>query len=388
MKTRLTKFITRKNCPETNSSSSHSFVFSKERLKDEDLLLSTQTIIPTIYSDGGEKGKTVAEFNGSVDSYELYTHLKRVNDSRSKALYAFGSARVIYGRDKGKKKLEEIKKVIKDTLNIDEVKLTHWSDIDIDHQSYNTLKIVLDEGYEAIKEFIFNPRVWLFLLWDSEDSYDNPIFDVCDDIFNFEVSMKIPILVEKFMDEPEIQEIEFTKLSRNYPDTRVLLDIYNDIIYENDLLYYSSEAKSMIKNSFNGSRKYFALSEERTEYDPKIYEFFGLVGLEEDLYVACVNSTIWNDILENIKKAAELPKDPVNPDKVQYKEQFLNDLNDINSWYRGNDENAKIKYIVKQIVGKYQLLLTESDLKTLGIKEEDIKLFKMTIYSRKSNEVF
>ena len=388
MKTRITKFITRRNCPETNSSSSHSFVFSKERLKEEDLLLSTQTIIPTIYSDDGEKGKTVAEFNGSVDNYEPYTHLKRVNDSRSKALYAFGSARVIYGRDKGKKKLEEIKKVIKDTLNIDEVKLTHWNDIDIDHQSYNTLKIVLDEGYEAIKEFIFNPRVWLFLLWDSEDNYDNPIFDVCDDIFNFEVSMKIPILVEKFMDEPEIQEIEFTKLSRNYPDTRVLLDIYNDIIYENDLLYYSSGVKSMIKNSFKGSRKYFAAWEERTENDPKIYEFFGLVGLEEDLYVACVNSTIWNNILENIKKAAELPKDPVNPDKVQYKEQFLNDLNDINSWYRGNDENAKIKYIVKQIVGKYQPLLTESDLKTLGIKGEDIKLFKMNIYSRKSNEVF
>ena len=383
MKTRLTKFITRRNCPETNSSSSHSFVFSRETLKEEDLLLSTQTIQPTITPDGGEK---IAMFDGIVESYEPATLLKRVNDSRSKALYAFGSARVIYGKEKGKKKLEEIKKVIKDTLNLDEVKLTHWKDIEIDHQSYTTLKMILDEGYEAIKEFIFNPRVWLFLLWDSEDCYDNQIFDVCDGIFNFEVSVKVPLRVEKFLSEPEIQEIEFTKLSREYPTARTILDIYNDIIYENDLLYYSSQTKSIVKNTEDIDKRFF-VREEKTANDPDIYEFLGLTGLGEDIYVTYVKSTAWDDILDNMKKAAQLPKDPHEPNKVQYKESFKEDLDDINRWAKDMDENSLTKYTVKRILGKYRLLLTKSDLETLRIREEDIKLFKVVIYSRKTNEI-
>ena len=117
MKTRITNIISRINCPETNSSSSHSFVFSEEALKPEDLLLSTQTLVPKVRSDG----KKYIELDGIKDSYE---NGKRVNDSRSKAIYAIASARMILDGSKEKKKIEEIKEIIKETLGIDEIILT------------------------------------------------------------------------------------------------------------------------------------------------------------------------------------------------------------------------------------------------------------------------
>ena len=387
MKTRITKFITRKNCPETNSSSSHSFVFSKETLKDEDLLLSTQTIIPQIYPDLG--GKSIVKFDGRTDSYEPSSS-RRVNDSRSKALYAFGAARVNYGRDKGKKKLEEIKKVIIETLKIDDVKVSHWNDIEIDHQSYSTLKIILDSGYEGIKEFIFNPRVYLFLLWDSEDCYDNPIFDVCKGIFNFEVSIKFPIKVEKFLSTPELQEIEFTKLSRNYPTTGILFDIYNDIMYENDLMSYSSTTGSMTETETtqSNSRKYVR-SDDFTENKDDIFEYLSLAGLEEDIYVVFLKSSLWGKILEKIKKSAEIPKDPTDSStSVKYNKEFEDTLNDIKRWWRGDNEASFNKYTVKRLLGQKRLLLTKDDLNLLGLTKEDIKLFKITIYSRETNGIF
>ena len=384
MKTKITKFITRKNCPETNSSSSHSFVFSREVFQGEDLLLSTQTISPSLMSDG----KKVAIFDGRTDSYEP-SNSRRVNDSRSKALYAFGAARVNYGRDKGKKKLEEIKKVIIETLKIDEVKVSHWNDIEIDHQSHDTLKIVLESGYEGIKEFIFNPRVYLFLLWDSEDCYDNPIFDVCKGIFNFEVSIKFPIKVEKFLSTPELQEIEFTKLSRNYPTTGILLDICNDIMYENELISYSSTTGSMTEIIQDPARKYVGRFDDFTEDKDDILEYLCLAGLEEDVYVVFVKSSLWGQILEKMKKSAEIPKDPTDSSTtVKYNKEFEDIFNDIRRWWRRDDEASFNKYIVKQLLRQKRLLLTKDDLNLLGLTEEDIKLFKTTIYSRETNGIF
>ena len=117
METRITKIISRINCPETNSSSSHSFVFSEEALKPEDLLLSTQTLIPKVKSDGTK----YIELDGIKNSYEKS---KRVNDSKSKAIYAIASARMILTGKAAKKKIEKIKEIITSTLGIDEVIIT------------------------------------------------------------------------------------------------------------------------------------------------------------------------------------------------------------------------------------------------------------------------
>ena len=240
METRVTKIISRINCPETNSSSSHSFVFSEESLKPEDLLLSTQTLIPKIKSDGTK----YIELDGIKDNCDCGE--KRANDSKTKAIYAIASARMILKSRSAKKKIEEIKEVIKSTLGVDEVIITRQKEFTIDHQSWNILEPIINGDEFGLKEFIFNPRIWLFLLWDSEDCYDNPIFDVCPGYFNFEVSTELPIKVKKFLEDPEIQEIEFTRLVKDYPELNHITDFVTEEIWGNGICGYSEKDEAVI----------------------------------------------------------------------------------------------------------------------------------------------
>ena len=53
--------------------------------------------------------------------------------------------------------------------------------------------------------------------------------------------MEIPILVKRFLDEPMIQDIEFTKLCVEYPKINNLLDFYYEEIQGNRILGYSEK---------------------------------------------------------------------------------------------------------------------------------------------------
>ena len=375
MKTRITNIISRINCPETNSSSSHSFVFSEEALKPEDLLLSTQTLVPKVRSDG----KKYIKLDGIKDSYE---NGKRVNDSRSKAIYAIASARMILDGSEEKKKIEEIKEIIKETLDIDEIILTKQEEFSIDHQSHYNLESIINGDKTGLKEFIFNPRIWLFLLWDSEDCYDNPIFDVCPGYFNFELSVEIPILVKRFLDEPIIQDIEFTKLCVEYPKINNLLDFYYEEIQGNRILGYSEKEKVAIIEK--DGKCFYSYSDNTTKDDPDIFECFSFYENKDDLYLLYVRSTLWKEILENYKKLNEIPDPSNEAGAKKLNEEFQKKYNETTKWINFDDSAGCYKYILINLLGRR--ILTDNFLRDIKLKKEDIKLFKISIYSRQANE--
>lgn len=379
MEKRITKIISRINCPETNSSSSHSFVFSEESLKPEDLLLSTQTLIPKIKPDGTK----YIELDGIKNSYEKG---KRVNDSKSKAIYAIASAQMILKSKAAKKKIEEIKEIITSTLEIDEVIITKIKSFSIDHQSHDTLAPIINGDKFGLKEFIFNPRIWLFLLWDSEDCYDNPIFDVCPGYFNFEVSTKLPIKVKKFLDDPEIQEIEFTKLFRDYPDLGHMTDFLIEEVLGNSIIGYSEKEKAVIINNDDENSYYRSIINlGPTCNDPDIFEYLGFFYKEDDLYLLYTRSTLWEKIYNNYKKLFEIP-DPSNESgKKILSEEFQSKLNEITRWMIVDDFSPEYYRTVLSKLLDHKVLDKEF-LKKLKLEENDIKLFKLSIYSRQTHE--
>lgn len=378
METRITKIISRINCPETNSSSSHSFVFSEEALKPEDLLLSTQTLIPKVKSDGTK----YIELDGIKNSYEK---AKRVNDSRSKAIYAIASARMILKGQAAKKKLEKIKEVITSTLGIDEVIITRIKEFSIDHQSYDTLAPIINGDDFGLKEFIFNPRVWLFLLWDSEDCYDNPIFDVCPGYFNFEVSAKLPIKVKRFLDDPKIQEIEFTKLFRDYPDLDHMTDFFIEEVLGNGIIGYSENDGVVVINN-DDEKSYYrsTIHLETTRNDPNIFEYLSFLYKGDDLCLLYIRSTLWEKIYNNYKKLFEIP-DPSNESREEIlSEEFQSKLNEITKWMTVDFSPGYYRVILSKLFD--HKVLDEEFLKKLKLEENDIKLFKLSIYSRQAHE--
>lgn len=377
METRITKIISRINCPETNSSSSHSFVFSEEVLKPEDLLLSTQTLIPKVKSDG----KKYIELDGIKDSYEIG---KRINDSKSKAIYAIASARMILSSRKAKKKIDEIKEIIKETLNIDEVILTRRKDFFVDHQSQGNIESIINGDRFGLKEFIFNPRIWLFLLWDSEDCYDNPIFDVCPGYFNFEISTEFPFLVKRFLDDPVIHNIEFTRLCCEYPSLNNLKDFFYEEVRGNHIIGYSEKEGVVIIEKDENS--YYRLFDtyKTTQDDPNIFEFFNFYGKGDDLYLLFVRSTLWGEIFENYKKLHEI-SDPSNDSgEKKLTEKFQKRCDEITKWIDIENSPGFYKYLLISLLEDN--ILNDKILKKIDLKEEDIKVFKISIYSRKANE--
>lgn len=378
MEKRITKIISRINCPETNSSSSHSFVFSEESLKPEDLLLSTQTLVPKINPDGTK----YIELDGIKNSYEKG---KRVNDSKSKAIYAIASARMILKSKAAKKKIEEIKEVITSTLGIDEVIITRIKSFSIDHQSYDTLAPIIKGDNFGLKEFIFNPRIWLFLLWDSEDCYDNPLFDVCPGYFNFEVSTKLPIKVKKFLDDPEIQEIEFTKLFKDYPDLGRMTDFLIEEVLGNGIIGYSEKEKAVIINNDENSYYISTINLGTTYNDPDIFEYLGFFYKKDDLYLLYTRSTLWEKIYNNYKKLFEIPDPSNESEKKILSEEFQSKLNEITRWMVvDNSSPGYYRTILSKLFD--HKVLDKEFLKKLKLEENDIKLFKLSIYSRQAHE--
>lgn len=377
METRLTKIISRINCPETNSSSSHSFVFSEEVLKPEDLLLSTQTLVPKVKSDG----KKCIELDGIRDSYEIG---KRVNDSRSKAIYAIASARMILSGGKAKKKIDEIKEIIKETLSVDEVILTRQKDFSIDHQSQRNIESIIKGDKFGLKEFIFNPRIWLFLLWDSEDCYENPIFDVCPGYFNFEISTELPFLVKRFLDDPIIHNIEFTRLCCEYPSLNNLKDFFYEEVRGNHIIGYSEKDSVVIIEKDENSYYRLFDTDRTTQDDPNVFEFFNFYGKGDDLYLLYVRSTLWKEIFENYKKLHEISDPSDDSREKKLTEEFQKRYDEITKWINIENSPSFYKYLLINLLGNN--VLDDKILKKIDLTEKDTKVFKISIYSREANE--
>ena len=223
MKTRNIKVITRYYCPETNSSSSHSFVMSRERFKESDLMDGNQTLIPEIDSSG----RKVITIDGSeISNFDSFKH---ANDSETKLYYLLASIRYILGSKAAKDMFELISKIIKDTLKVDEVVYKNISGLQIDHESTNLLTdLVHSKDYISYQDFIFNPRIWLFFFWDCDNSEDNQSFNLCDDYFKYGLTVKIPVEVRLFESASRIDEVEFfynclTDLADSVADLIILM---------------------------------------------------------------------------------------------------------------------------------------------------------------------
>lgn len=148
---------------ETNSSSSHSFSMGPE---------------------GRFNSTLVMDKNGIIDvGSDLWEDITKTNDSETKLSYLLSFAWTIAGssRYKRTKYKEKIYKVVKDFTGATQINFKPVSNVD--HQSLDIIdpRDLVDP--EFIKEFIFNPETWLYLLWDSEIVYDdfyekpNPLLD-------------------------------------------------------------------------------------------------------------------------------------------------------------------------------------------------------------------
>lgn len=363
---RKTLFITRLNCPETNSSSSHSFALSRKSLCADDFKDPAQTLIPIIT----DSGKKIISLDGKID--ELVPDFeKSSNSSKVKLMYTLRSIDFLFSESVAKRKKSEVLEMVRETLGIDEViakNTTHWV---IDHQSTDTLEQLLktEDYLKILKEFIFNPRAWIFFLWDSEDCYDNPVFEVLEDYSKYEVSIEFPILVEKFQEAPEVQNIKFTKLSKDYPNLGMINEFYDSFQHKLGYRVYNESLKSFIIDPRyipvqSGWHEVYPDAEELN--DPNLFIPLTISGFKEDLYLVFLRSTEWVQVWENLKKYL-LKNDP------EFEEDF-------DSYVKFDSEFSKSRLLREFI--KNISPLTEKLIDTLEIDKRNIISFKINIYSR------
>ena len=391
MEKRKTKIIIRENCPETNSSSSHSFVLSREKFKPEDLKLATQTLIPGFDEKSGKSNVVVLD--GLTDSYERE---RKINDSKLKAAYLIASLRYILGTQKKKEDINKVKEIIKKNTGADEVIIRNESSFEIDHQSHQVLEsLIKSKDPDIYEEFIFNPRIWVYLLWDSEDDINNQIYSSSGyDYFKYEVSVKLPIVVQRFREDPRIDEIDFTILQYSYPTIKSFDDIQSMIFTSNFIEHYDDSVGGFNKiDNKDGvidriclRRSYY----NESKNDPNYYELFGVLGIGDKLHFSFIRSDLWIDVYNNlIKIFPGLRIDESDSDKFPeiealnliYLERELANLRQLSP-----DQYAR--YIVTTILNYISPLFTKSILKILGISEDNLKIFPINIYSREENYVY
>jgi len=156
----------RKSTFETNSSSSHSIVVKDLSPGD---YLEIGGLIPN------DEGVVVLE----TDDYGW--QVERIRSSYIKACYL-----ATYCKLSDMELFDRLEEVIKDVTGAKEVIIQnleeleeykvdeevfsyHYSCCSIDHQSYNVPYNLLIQGYDAIKNFIFNPESILYLGNDNDD---------------------------------------------------------------------------------------------------------------------------------------------------------------------------------------------------------------------------
>lgn len=371
MEYRKTNIITRRNCPETNSSSSHSFVLVDDVFKLSDLESDSQTLIPD--SSG------IITIDGITDDLD---GCRVVNDSKSKAYYAIASALINFGKSRGKALLGIIKEIIMELTGAKEVNITSCSSFSIDHQSMSTLKDVLLDGKDIIKEFIFNPRVYLYLLWDSEDCMNNQIFSASPGYFKYELSVKVPKITPLFGGSEKVDEIDFIRLCREYPTIEDLYDLFETAFEDNGLTIYSESKKALIDDP--RKTKSFWWNPKRSESmgNEDYYEFLGFSGLNSEMSMVFLRSTLWSRLSDTLKYKYNNFNFRSEDEK-----EFGITLKEL-EWYskslKDSTESGCVFYFLKNLY----TLMTEDELKLLIQDPSEIISFPIKIYSRETGYEF
>ena len=121
-----------------------------------------------------------------------------------------------------------------------------------------------------------------------------------------------------------------------------------------------------------------------TNNNPDIFEFLGVLSKEKDLYLCYIRSTLWEEIYNNYKKHFEI-SDPSNESREKkYSEEFQSKLDEVTIWKRLDSSPASYKNILFSLFNSP--FLDEKLLEDLNLNDKDIKLFKLSIYSRRANE--
>jgi hypothetical protein len=191
------KFIIRKKCFETNSSSTHSISLAGS---------DKQFLFDTIYPD--QKGKIVVS-----GEFEFGWQWEKINDPISKLAYAF-----LDGVNK-----ELLIKVVKEQTGATEVVFN--IDGYIDHQSHGTATS-LCKNEEITRDFIFNKNSWLFT--GNDNSPAEPSFYNVPEYKDGKIIL--PEYKYEFVLEGYKEKIKFL----NYPtkeELRGTIDIITDDLY-------------------------------------------------------------------------------------------------------------------------------------------------------------
>ncbi len=179
----------RHNVFETNSSSTHSISISHNSSGIYDTIIPDEDGVITL--TGGKFGWAWESFNDPMTKAS-YCAVDRQNISSDKEMLE----RVI-------KKHTGAKKVVMD-FSLDYSSPTYSY---IDHQSVGTAAEAFASD-ETLKDFIFNPKSFLFTGNDNEESPPN-FFDVDPSIkYNYELSIKDCSLTEKFISSPSEEDLK------------------------------------------------------------------------------------------------------------------------------------------------------------------------------------
>ena len=148
------KRVIRKNFAETNSSSSHSL------------------IIDTTDYDNSDAFKLNRDSKGNIIIEKKYFNWGwyKTNNVNEKLSYVFAQIYANYG-SKISKKINQVRRIVLKftgapgiVYNADSV----FDEFNIDHQSTDLIKQIM-ESNSSIKDFIFNPKSWLYIGDDNED---------------------------------------------------------------------------------------------------------------------------------------------------------------------------------------------------------------------------
>lgn len=374
MKTRKTKFITRYYCPETNSSSSHSLIVSREKFKESDLLEKTQTLFYELNPDG----EKIITIDGSVVN-DLDSMIRKSNDSRVKAAYLAASIKCLFPRKPGPL-IDIVKEVIKDTLKVDEVKFKNISAGMIDHQSRSLLAdVVRSKDYDIFQDFIFNPRIWLFFFWDCEDSPDNQCLSVCEDYFNYEISIELPVIVELFEQAPRIDKIDLVYRCVELPDADDLSNFAKYNLTRSFINHYDKKIGGFVQD--DDIDRVYTIEESEENH----YVFIGFSSEKTEIKAVFLKKGVIPEVsgklLTRVNRLNFTEKD---------RKKFKIDPR-IDNWtkdYLANSLPNKDPYeFIIEILSSYIHFMDTEFMESIGITEDNSISFEVKLYSRKENYV-
>lgn len=179
----------RKSIFETNSSSSHSFSMGPEGRFGATLEIDADGVIH-IPSDSW------------LDLGE-----QKTNDPQIKLSYLLSFVWTISPEDEWERYRDAVYKAVMDFTGASSIDFT--PDEDVDHQSQDIIDLRDVLNPEFVKEFVFNPDTWLYLLWDSDCPERSYFEDEEHKVDLYRVTFNLPGIDPKYT----ILEISYSEAS-------------------------------------------------------------------------------------------------------------------------------------------------------------------------------